>query len=209
MQPVQIKPDPVILEFNRREMKCFSVLVQGEEYQQCVNASENENYWANSKPGEYGAGMGREADDKYKPVRTGMLGEMAFSKVFGTDIDFSYQVCGDAYDAVLGGKTLDIKCTMKNNNKILIYKTNEWGKPVSLKKDLYIGCYVSEEDREHNWAEIIIVGWLPLKAITECPVMPGYGANGRTAKHYNYEVYFRMMEPIGDLYEAAVAVSVV
>jgi hypothetical protein len=198
MNPYLIE-DPIKTKFffNNKEKECIIVEIKDEEYLACEKTSQGDNYWANSKPGAYGAGLGNTHEDKYKAVRTGLLGQMAFSKVFNQPMDLEYKKGGDKYDNLIGKYKYDIKCAMKNYGKGLIYHTNEWGKKIPLDKDIYVFSYVHSEDRNNKKASIILTGFALKEDVRKCNVEVGFRGNG----HLNYVVNFENLKSISKLLE--------
>jgi len=185
MHPVQII-EPTVVEkvFDGTKIDCIVVEVYGDEYDACVKASEK--YWGNSKPGVYGAGLGNTDGDKFKTPRTGLLGQMAFAKIFNQPVDLEYRKGGDKFDNKIGDYTYDIKCAMWNKGRNLIQHTNEFGQKnqQALSKDCYILSYIESEDRMRKKCKIVIVGFATKKDIQECETNVG------RAGHLNYVVPF-------------------
>jgi hypothetical protein len=190
------QPQPVKLEFDGKEKNCFFIDIAEEEYDLCEFYSQGSNFWGNSKPGAYGAGLGRTNDDKFKPARTGLLGQMAYGKLFGESVDLVYRFGGDDQDSLLGGKyKVDVKCPMKNYGKALIYHTNEWGRRIPVDKDIYVFGFIQSEDRVNKIATVVINGFSLKKDVENSDVKPGIKGNG----HLNYEIYFSNLRPIEKL----------
>lgn len=119
---------------------------------------------------------------------------MAFSKLFGEPIDIAYRKNGDEQDNLIGGKyKVDVKCAASDYDKGLIYYINEFGKKHDLNKDIYVFCYVEEEDRVNKKAKIIIMGFCLKKHVLEHGKIKR-GIKG--AGHYNYEVRYSNLLPI-------------
>ena len=173
--------------FNGIQKECVLVNIEGKDYEECVKA----NFWANKKGGVYGRGLGREDDDPHKPVRTGLLGQMAFGMLTDEEVDTEYREYGDQQDNLILGYKYDIKCSMKNYEKTLIYHISEKGRHIPVNKDCYVCSYVKKEDREKGEASIVIVGFALKKDVLECPVKPGI-----RGKHKNIEVPFHRLKPI-------------
>jgi hypothetical protein len=178
--------------------ECFIVEIFDEEYELCDKASRN--FWSNSKPGAYGAGLGRTIDDPFKPARTGLLGQMAFGKLFDTSVDVIYRYGGDKQDCLLGDKyKVDIKCAMKNYGKGLIYCRNESGKLILLDKDIYVFSYIDSEDRNLKKATVVMIGFSLRQDIMErANIKPGKAGK----KHLNYEMSFDKLRSISGFLEA-------
>jgi hypothetical protein len=188
----------VKLVFDGESKDCIIVEIDGEEYAACDQVSQGDNYWANSKTGAYGSGLGNTTTDKFKSVRTGLLGQMAFGKLFNQPVDLQYKQGGDKYDNKIGEHTYDMKCAMRNYSTGLIYHTNEWGKKQLLNKDIYVFAYVESEDRENQKAKIVFTGFALKCDVEKCDVEKGFKGNG----HLNYVVPYSKLKSITKLLEA-------
>ena len=199
MHPVQIiEPTVVKKVFDSTEINCIVVEVDGNEYDACVNASIGKNFWGNSKPGAYGAGLGSTTVDKFKTARTGLLGQMAFAKIFNQPVDLEYRKGGDKFDNKIGKRTFDIKCAMRGDSgRNLIQYINERGQinQQALSKDIYILSYIESEDRMRKKCKIVIVGFATKKDIQECETQIA------EAGHSNYVVRFSKSRSIVTLLE--------
>lgn len=195
MNPKQIV-EPIVVKqlFDNIEKDCIMVEIEGAEYAACEAASSGKNFWGNSKPGAYGSGLGKTDDDEFKPARTGLLGQMAFAKIFNQQVDLEYRKGGDKYDNKIGRYTYDIKCAMKNRGEGLIQHTNEFGKKneQALSKDIYVLAYVESEDRKQQKCKIIFAGYASKQDIQECETKTGYRGSG----HLNYVVAFSKLKSI-------------
>ena len=195
MHPTQIaEPNVVKQLFGSVEKDCIMVEIEGAEYAACEAASSGKNFWGNSKTGAYGSGLGKTNDDEFKPARTGLLGQMAFAKIFNQLMDLEYRKGGDKYDNKIGKYTYDIKCAMKNRGEGLIQHTNEFGKKneQALSKDIYVFAYVEFEDRKQQNCKIVIVGYATRQDIQECETKTGYRGVG----HLNYVAPFSKLRSI-------------
>jgi hypothetical protein len=200
MHPIQIiEPTVVKKLFDGIEKDCIVIEVSGDEYDACVNASIGKKYWGNSKPGAYGAGLGSTDDDKFKTPRTGLLGQMAFAKVFNQPVDLEYRKGGDKFDNKIGKYTYDIKCAMWDSGRNLIQHTNEFGKKnqQALSKDFYILSYIESEDIIRKKCKILIVGYATRQDVQECETKIGEKGKG----HLNYVVRFGKSRSIVKLLE--------
>jgi len=200
MHPAQIiEPTVVKKMFSGTEIDCIVVEVDGDEYDACVNASIGKKFWSNSKPGAYGAGLASTAADKFKTARTGLLGQMAFAKIFNQPVDLEYRKGGDKFDNKIGRYTYDIKCATWDSGQNLIQHTNEFGKKneQALSKDLYILSYIESEDKIQKKCKVVIVGYATKKDIQECETKIGKLGKG----HYNYVVRFVKSRSIVKLLE--------
>lgn len=179
--PPKLKKYCLVKEnINGKSVICIKVTLRKKEYELCETAAQN--YWANTKKGNYGKGLCNSQDDPYKPVRIGLIGQMAFSKILGTPVDLSYRQFGDEYDNLIDGYKIDIKCATQNFGNCLIYYKNEWGKIIKLDKDIYVFSFLENEDRQNKKATVIIVGYLLKDEIKECKIKQGKGG------HLNYMV---------------------
>ena len=178
---------------------CFMVSIQDYEYQLCEEVSKI--WWARFKSGTYGRGLGRTDDDPDKPVRTGLLGQMAFGKLFHAPVDLKYREYGDEYDNLIGGNRIDVKCSMRNFGTGLIYHTNERGRRIPLNKDLYVFGFVQSEIRQKGVAVVVFVGFVSTLEVEACEVKPGRKGRKDHKRHLNYEVPFGGMRPIAELQE--------
>lgn len=182
-----------LVKFNHTIRKCKFIEILGKDYEKCVKSTEGENFWSNSKTGKYGSGLCTTNKDKYKPARTGRLGELAVARLLNVEADFSYIELGDSEDMLYYGKKVDVKTATRNYGKGLIYCQNQWGKIIPLNKDLYIFSFVREEDRDNKYCKIVIVGYLPRYKVKKCPIERSRVAG---AKHLNYEIRFCDTYPI-------------
>jgi len=185
-------------QFNGREKECIVVEVEGQEYEECERASQGGNFWGNSKPGAYGAGLGATKDDKYKPARTGILAQMAFGKLTGLPVDTEYKRGGDRQDNLIFGYKADMKCAMRYREDVLIYHTNEWGKKIPLDKDIFVCAYIEQENREKKSAIVVMTGFALKQDVEKCNVEPGRKGNG----HLNYVLPVDTLRPMTKLVDA-------
>lgn len=186
-------PDTTILKQDGRYVEAMSVKIEGEEYAVCVMASLDDNYWANSKPGEYGQGLLRERGDEFKTVRTGLLGQMAFAKLFGDRLDIQRREGGDEYDNLISSYKIDIKCAARNYGRTLVRCS---GRGYEINKDFYVGGFIEREEREHRWARVIMVGWFDREYVLNQPRVDAIRGS-----HKNKEMWFSEMRPLTSLME--------
>lgn len=196
-----LQPQIIKRSFDEVEKECITVRIGEREYEACAVASSK--FWGNSKPGAYGAGLGRTDDDPYKPARVGLLGQMAFGKLTGLPVDIEYRQGGDSQDVLFTNYKFDIKCAMRYRSDILIYHTNEWGRKIPLDKDIYVCGYLERENYAINEAVVHMVGFALQKDILTCEVEPGRKGKG----HLNYVLQMKKLRPIIELIGAIEATT--
>ncbi len=180
----------------------YVVDLSDEEYAICDVSAHSR--WSNKKTGRYGKGLANGNADPHRVERFGLLGEMAYAKVFGESVDVGYTYGGDKYDFLLGRFKVDIKNSMANRRVGLIYYRNDWGKVVPLSKDIYVFAYTCE-NRQSRTARVFLIGYCGLTDVES----KGNIAKGiaRGSKHFNYEVAYSCLYPIGDLLECKLAID--
>ncbi len=184
--------------------KCTKMIIEGEEYRICREASGD--YWANEKPGIRGRGLCATKKDPRKPVRTGLLGQMAFAKLTGTEFDNERREGGDRYDALIGEQTVDVKCATYDYGCNCLMCRSERGKEFPVDKDFYIQSYMESEYPDEERAVIIVVGYMTQDDVhTKAQVERGRGGQ---RLHYNYELRYDHARDIDELVQLAENVSV-
>lgn len=181
------------IRFNKTTRQCPIIEIFKKNYEKCELSTIGDKFWGNSKFGKYGAGLCKTDKDKFKPARTGRLGELAVAQLLGVSANLNYINGGDSEDFIYHGKRVDVKTATRNYGKGLIYHKNEWGKIIPLEKDLYIFSFIKEEDRSTKYCKIAIVGYLPRYKVKRCPIERSRVAG---ARHLNYEVRFCDTYPI-------------
>lgn len=196
--PEKTKPVLNKLVFEEVEKVVYSIVVENEEYEKCVEASGN--MWANEKTGVYGGGMLNTKNDPRRTERIGKLGEMAFSKIFSIPIDLTYRRGGDKQDFLTSdSKKINIKTASekKSYNCGLVKATNDNGtKLIPLSCDIYVFAYVAYDNRDKNEASVVVIGYMEKEEIEKKTPVP---ARNKFASHLNYEVPFVELKPIKDL----------
>lgn len=146
------------------ELDCVTVKIPPEEWQVCDEVSRN--YWSQKKRGQYGKGILNTQSDPAKTERTGLLGEMAFAKISGLDMDISYVEGGAAHDFTFVSSTgeelsIDIKTAHKLQpyKAMLIYAQSGSGKDIPLNSTYYVAGYIANEDIEAQKATVILIGY--------------------------------------------------
>ncbi len=149
-----------------------------------AKAREYSSYrWSNTKTGKYGKGILNTKDDKFKVERIGLLGEIAFAKLFNLKTDFEYRKGGDKYDFVLNGKAIDVKVAAKfpEYRKGLILRRSERGYEIKVSKDIYVFGYLKSE------SIVTFVGYQHKSFIEKLPIVD---SRIRFFAHKNCEVNY-------------------
>lgn len=182
---------------NGKVTECYIVDLEKHEWKACHEASIGDRFWGNSKSGAYGKGLCGSDDDPYKPARIGLIGQVAFAKLFYQKADLEYRNGGDSHDTMLGGATVDIKCATRDRGEGLIQKTNEFGaeNPQALSKDIYVFGFVEYEDMKEKEATVAFVGFAFRWDVAQCKVADGYRGKG----HKNYVVPYSGLHSITKL----------
>lgn len=189
-QPEVIQP--VIYVTPIDNIDALVVLIEGEEYDKCEEYSHKRA--CNKKTGEWGKGMINKDGDPRKVERTGLLGEMAFSKIFGYPIDLTYREDGDRYDFIMPKVgTIDIKTASKFPHYRSGLIKAPYKKDRTLKKlpcDMYVFAYIDSEDIQNKKAKIVVVGGRLRRDIQKLPTVPA-----RMGSHSNYEITYSTLNP--------------
>ena len=180
-------------QFKKKDVECIVVRIEDEEYRECEHASSS--FWCNSKKGAYGKGLGATKYDEHKPVRTGLLGQMAFGKLTGLPVDTEYREGGDEQDNLIFRHKIDIKCSMSKRDESLIYHSSANGIKIPLDKDIYVCSYIQQEDRMNKSAIVVMTGFALKEDVEVCKVAMGKKGNG----HLNYELPINTLRPIKKL----------
>ncbi len=166
-------------------------------YQLAVEASSNR--WSNTKKGGYGKGILNSKSDKYKTERIGLLGELAFAKLFNLKVDLDYKHGGDKFDFLISEKTYDIKTSSKRPlyEQGLIMRVTENGKLIEIDKDYYVFGYLKEENLQALWAEVVFIGYQTKEFIEKLTIVP---PKVEYLKHKNVEVNYSDMLDLKELF---------
>ena len=183
--PQLITPLYSILRIGKKEIEIVKVVIGGGEYDIC----ENSKLWCSSKKSSWGRGLINTEDDKKKAERTGLLGEMAFSKISGFPINIEYCEGGKDTDF----HKIDIKTATKkpDYNAGLIRCASESKKKIQLKSDLYVFGYVENDLVQEKIAVVVLVGGEYRENIEKTPIK-----RAKLGHHYNYEVKYVDLIPI-------------
>ena len=168
------------------DKECFVVDIDNRDIDMCKKYRTA----VSNKPGTYGRGL---LNTKKKGVTetVGLLGEIAFGKVFNLPVDVSYSSGGDFGDFKLIDKILDLKTAQTNYGKVLIQACNEFGYDIKMKSNMYAGAYM-----EGEYGPVVIVGWQTRKYISSKPIVPAIRGT-----HYNRELLYSEMLSIKELLE--------
>lgn len=177
---------------------CYRSRIEGDEYRACAEACRS--YWANSKPGVYGAGFANEHNDPFKATRIGMLGEMVFGKMIGQKPDFSYRKMGDDGDFVVAGCRIDVKTAVKKRPSLWVYRVSEVGAVIELKSHVYVAQYLEYENRVDGFASILTVGWISRERLMMCELM-----TSKVGSHKNLVAPYELLKPVTGIIKRAKA----
>jgi len=186
--PQKIEPTKTFMipQLTALPINVYSVNIVGEEYRICDNFAHN--MWCSSKAGMWGRGLINTKDDQTKAERTGLLGEMAFSKVYGLGLDIEYKKGGKSIDFLsCDNKKIEIKTASKKPK----YEAGLVKCIKNLRADIYIFGYVDSDDRENGSATVILVGFDYKENI-----MKQEKKKGKVGDHLNYELPYHKLIPI-------------
>lgn len=171
------------------------VTVSGDDYEICEKASGS--YWAKEKPDteKYNGGLICNHYDSRKEIRVGILGEIAFAKLFKTYADLSYRQGGDKCDFTFGKARIDVKTGGRDNGKGYVLHIKASGQTIPVDKHIYPICFIHYEDRIiARKAVVAFAGFALNNQVTECPLV-----RARRGGHWNYEVPYHICYPIEKL----------
>ena len=171
------------------------VEITAEEYLYVEEAVEN--WWLNQKHGEWGEGLANntEEGDGKKAQRIGLLGEVAFAKIFQVLVQVGYEFRGNDYDFDFLGETWEMKTALCNREAGLVRVISDTGVELPLSADNYIFAYLVSEDKEQKCAKIALVGTITKDLLQEQPIVPA-----RKGFHQNREAPYDLLTPIQDLW---------
>lgn len=186
--PQKTTPQETFIEIKTEKKITLCVEILDREYDIC----ENTKLWCSGKKGQWGKGLINSVEDPKKVERTGLLGEMAFAKVFGLPIDIEYCEGGKHNDFLSCSKKIDIKTASKkpSYNCGLVRYTKQ------LSADIYVFNYIEEDNREQKKAKIILVGWDYKEN-----VIKQKKNKAKIGSHMNYEIEYIKLIPINLLGE--------
>lgn len=190
-------PNILKIKFSNKIKKCFEIFIDEKEYLKCEEASRNR--WSNTKIGGYGRGIVNSSKDPFKVERTGLLGELAFAKVFDLEVDFSYKKFGDEYDFIYKNMKIDVKTEtyLHDYHCGLIYSVSASGKKIPIKSDLYVFSFIKEDNQENKNAKVVLIGTIFKSEVEKKPDSP---AKVKKLKHKNKEIPYSELHSIHNLY---------
>ena len=181
--PTKILPDNCTIKVKKKDIDVFSVDITQNDYQVC----DNFIMWGSTKKGKWGEGLINSEEDKKKAERTGLLGEMAFAKVFGLPVNIDYCEGGKDYDFILSCVIkIDVKTAARRPKyNAGLVRCNK------LKADIYVFAYIKDENRDEKTATVILVGWDYASNI-----MRQKRNRAKIGYHENYELDYANLLPI-------------
>lgn len=209
---------PIVIENPSTEKQgkktLFLMEVNNREY--CICEEESWNRWASEKPGRYGRGGANTKSDPRLVERTGLLGEMAFGKLFNLPVDLEYKKGGDKYDFLIFNRfkneylKCDIKCAVKKNyipwKGYIKQRNSMYEQPLVLTQDIYVFGYVKTENRKENESQIILTGCLLKDDLSTPKKRKHFGIQIRKSpledcEHFNYEIPYENLRQMTILYK--------
>jgi len=159
----------------------ISVVVKGVEYD--VAKEYSSKMWSNSKRGEWGVGLANSVRDPFRVERVGLLGEIAFAKIFGLSVDLTYRPSGDDQDFKLFNcLSVNVKTSTRNYGCGLVKVRSETGIDIPLRQDIYVFGYVDFDFPAFKTSRIVLVGCASRGKLENCPLTPalkGHHVNRR------------------------------
>lgn len=191
--PKQTDGEESTILYNKIVIPVVNIRIEPDEYNLCEKSAEN--MWCNNKKGSWGRGYKNTNVDKRKVERTGRLGEMAVGKLLGTGINLSYEHLGDKEDTTFHGKSIDVKTAMSLYGCLLV-RCEMNGRPIKLSSDLYVFCYISNDNRKDKTAVISVLGYLPVKEVMLKPKVPKFNQNW-----VNHRIGYNEVYPIKKIFD--------
>jgi len=169
------------------------VTIDGKEYSECQYYSDKLDT-VNKRKSPYNNGIVNNSEDERKAERVGLLGETAFGYLFSLGPDFSFRPKGIPYDFIINDKKIDVKTSIKPTSKSFIRVRNERGESVPMQSDLYVAAYLYRENRQQEWAQVIIVGGAWKKDLASYEIRKSPRGNW-----FNIELEYTNLIPINKL----------
>jgi len=136
----------------------LSVEVVGGEYDYALKASSNMS--SSHKRGEWGRGYMNTNEDPHRVERNGRLGEVAFGKLMGMDIQPEYLYDGDKYDFKIGEKTINVKTSFEHKDPYRMIKEDDNKREYPLFCDYYVFLYSDYDHLLKKQALVIFDGYI-------------------------------------------------
>ena len=180
--------------------RCYVVNITKKEYNICDKYSVYRK--CNTKDGDYGKGLLATKKDPFKPSRVGLLGELAFAKVFiGLKVDLKYRACGDDCDFIMkldnGNRVkIDMKTADYNYGSNWVTVESEFGYEMELKSDIYVCSFIMKKIKPKYVMSIAVVGWQTRKFVSGLPTEESHLAGHKVKK-----LYFKDLHPIQSLFD--------
>ena len=184
----------IFADYEGVRMEAFAIDVGGQDYMVCEEHSKKR--WSNKKTGFYGSGIMNTDEDPYRVERIGLLGEVAFGKIFDWPVDLTYRKGGDKNDFQIGDISIDVKTSFSESGKSRVLHTNSRGKKVISYKDLYVVSFLDFDYPDLAHAAIIFVGYVTRGYLEDRSVVP---APHPKATHLNQEILFQECSPMEHL----------
>jgi len=169
-------------------LNCFSIRIKGIDYDTCKEQRQGSKFWGNQKKGIYGKGLCATELDPFKPARMGLIGEVAFGKIFNLPVNVGYEEKGDKYDFLIGPKSINVKLAGSDSGVGLIRHSNQNNKIMPLKQDIYVFGILEKEEID-EYADVLLLGYILKQDIFSMSSVQ----KARIGLHFNYEVpYFKL-----------------
>lgn len=164
---------------------CVSIHINGEEYQHCVEWSENA-CGGKKEAGTWNDGM----IGRYNALRVGKLGEIALSKVLDAKVDWDVTRFDPGFDFSANGDRFEVKTSSKSFYNQLLIRTDKIDKA-----DVFVAAKMQYES--DDCADVVIVGYMRRNDIKKHgSIEDGYHGNWK-----NYMVLFEDTKPLDRLFE--------
>ena len=149
--PTQVEPSSCALIYNGYKLSVVKVIVEGGEYDDCMEFSDI--VWTKKKkPDAWNTGViGKEA------IPLGLCGQMGFSKITNTVMNFEYLENGDHYDTIWHGWKEDTKTQCKLYDYGLCVRFEKNGYLLPLSSDIYVIAY-GKRCPEKKQASVYFIG---------------------------------------------------
>ena len=177
------------------------IIVSGVDY--IVSVLHGKRMWANKKPHVKKNPTGYDKGLVNCPTCYGALGENALAQLLGLPFDSEVVNGGKKADFIIQGHPSDLKTGVKNPLKanpknrykglITAEGENREKYPVN---EYYFFAYVEEKDHDKREAKVVIVGYIAFKDMSK----ETYLSQFKKSKHRNYEVPYKDLKSIKDLY---------